>query len=98
MWKDISSEWSIGSEGGTVLLDEEYKSACRITLERCERYYAITCGVYGAMVHTVFCGADNCQEKYEQMKAELQQFIDTDTTWEEESAFYDSFKIGRAHV
>ena len=38
---------SIGSEGGTIIADEEYKESCRITLERCERYDAITCGVYG---------------------------------------------------
>ena len=25
---------------------EDYKESCRITLDRCERYDAITCGVY----------------------------------------------------
>ena len=34
-----------GSENGIIIADEEYKSVCRITLEKCERYYAITCGV-----------------------------------------------------
>ena len=55
MWNDIYKPDSIGSEGGTIIADEEYKESCRITLERCERYYAITCGVYGSMMHTAFC-------------------------------------------
>ena len=40
MWKDIYKPNSIGSEGGTIIADEEYKELCRITLERCERYDA----------------------------------------------------------
>lgn len=52
MWNDIYKPDSIGSEGGTIIADEEYKESCRITLERCERYDAITCGVYGSMMHT----------------------------------------------
>ena len=55
MWNDIYKPDSIGSEGGTIIADEEYKESCRITLERCERYDAITCGVYGSMMHTTFC-------------------------------------------
>ena len=55
MWYDIYKPNSIGSEGGTIIADEEYKESCRITLERCERYDAITCGVYGCMMHTAFC-------------------------------------------
>ena len=37
MWDDIYKPNSIGSEGGTIIADEEYKESCRITLERCER-------------------------------------------------------------
>ena len=55
MWDDIYKPNSIGSEGGTIIADEEYKESCRITLERCERYDAITCGVYGCMMHSVKC-------------------------------------------
>ena len=72
MWKalDIAQK---GSEGGIVLNDEEYKGICRITLEKCERYYAITCGIYGAMCHTAFCGDEDHMEKYDAMKKELQE-------------------------
>ena len=50
MWIRLSATGTAGSEGGVVIADEEYKNSCRITLEKCEKYYAITCGVYGAMV------------------------------------------------
>ncbi|MDE6520354.1 MAG: hypothetical protein K2K91_07875 [Ruminococcus sp.] len=79
-----------GSENGVIILDEEYKNQCRITLEKCPEYYAITCGVYGAMVHTVFCGSDY-QKIYNEMQSELQCFIDTDTTEDDEIQFYQSF-------
>ena len=80
MWNDIYKPDSIGNEGGTIIADEEYKESCRITLERCERYDAITCGVYGCMMHTIF---------YD--KSHSQDFIDKDTTAEEEDIFYEEF-------
>ena len=73
MWEDLHTTGTMGSENGTILLDEEYKNACRITLEKCERYYAITCGIYGGMVHTAFADNDHYREKYEAMKKELQE-------------------------
>lgn len=82
---------SIGSEGGTIIADEEYKESCRITLERCERYDAITCGVYGSMMHTTFCDKSHSQEVFDNMKRDLQEFIDKDTTAEEEDIFYEEF-------
>ena len=91
MWDNIIVENSIGSEDGIVLRDEEYANSCRITLEKCPKRYAITCGVYGSMVHTVFCGED-FENIYEAMKKELKEFIDRgDTTEEENTQFYDYF-------
>lgn len=90
-WIDLGTVGTEGSENGIILMDEEYNEACRITLEKCERYYAITCGVYGSMVHTVFCSPDDYQEKYTAMKDELKEFIDKETSEEEREAFYDSF-------
>jgi hypothetical protein len=44
-----------GSESGTVIVDDEHPSGARICLERDGRApFAITCGVYGWMVHTRF--------------------------------------------
>ena len=92
------SEWSqlplepTGFEGGKVLKDEEYRGECRITLERCPDCDAITCGVYGDMVHTAFAHPGESQEKYEDMKRDLQDFIDRDVEdLHERSAFYRQF-------
>lgn len=91
MWNDMYKPDSIGSEGGTIIADEEYKESCRITLERCERYDAITCGVNGSMMHTTFCDKSHSQEVFDNMKRDLQEFIDKDTTAEEEDIFYEEF-------
>lgn len=91
MWKKLYELGSTGSEGGLVLEDEEYKSACRITLEKCPRHYAITSGVYGGMVHTAFANSDDYMTKYLAMKQELQNFIDKNITGDEEIDFYEYF-------
>ena len=91
MWKSLYIAGATGSEGGIVFSDEEYKKSCRITLEKCPNYYAITCGVYGSMVHTTFADFDHYQSLYDEMKMELQKFIDTDTNEDEELEFYDYF-------
>ena len=90
-WKDLFIPNSTGSENGVVIHDEEYAGSCRITLEKCPRYYAITCGVYGAMVHTAFCDEEKSEEMYKSMKKELQEFIDSDTDEDEEQEFYENF-------
>jgi hypothetical protein len=63
-----------GSEHGTTIQDEEHPNGARITLERDARIapFAITCGIYGWMVHTRFFRdhADALRE-YEQMKASI---------------------------
>ena len=92
MWSKLAFKpGETGSENGTILMDEEYKESCRITLEKCPKYYAITCGVYGAMVHTAFCDEDDHIAVYEAMKQELADFIDRNTTEDEEYDFYDYF-------
>lgn len=90
MWKNLYVENKMGSESGIILLDEEYKESCRITLEKCLQCYAITCGIYGAMIHTIFCG-DNFQNVYDEVKRELQEFIDKDFTENEKLNFYEYF-------
>ena len=91
MWNSVLISGETGSENGIIIADEEYKNVCRITLERCERYYAITCGVYGAMVHTVFTDSEHYKDMYDDMKSELQEFLDRDTSALEEEEFYEQF-------
>ena len=91
MWLSLSTIGCIGSENGEIIADEEYKNSCRITLEKCKRYCAITCGIYGGMVHTAFVDNDHCLEMYEAMKSDLQKFIDKEISYSEEFDFYCEF-------
>ena len=93
MWKQLNTLGTVGSENGKILADEEYEESCRITLERCDRYYAITCGVYGDMFHTAFADEANCWEKYNAMRHALENFIDRmeDMSDDERSDFYGIF-------
>ena len=81
----------MGVEGGCVILDEEYRNACRITLEYCKKYCAITCGIYGGMMHTAFCGMENSAQVYAAMKKDLEEFLDKKTSEDEALAFYREF-------
>ena len=67
-------------------------SASRITLEDCGDRFEITCGVYGAFVHTAFAaGREEAFAKYAEMKSELAEFMERDTTPDEELEFYGNF-------
>ena len=66
----------VGSEGGTILLDHEHTDGARITLERNARSapFAITCGVYGWMIHTRFFASDvEARREYDTMKIALSE-------------------------
>ena len=47
--------------------------------------------VYGSMMHTAFCDKRHSQEVFDNMKKDLQEFIDKDTTAEDEDIFYEEF-------
>src|SRR5438046_593356 len=83
-WKPLRAGSTLGesgSEAGSMLRDEEYAESARITLEQPEPRkpfrqpvirYAITCGLYGWMVHTRFFGTEeDATRAYEAMKLEL---------------------------
>jgi len=68
-----------GSEHGIILQDDEHGGGARITLERdCKiAPFAITCGIYGYMVHTRFFGLeDEAQSAFREMKIDLGRIID----------------------
>ena len=69
-----------GSEGGEIIRDEELLGAARITAERGGRTapFAITCGIYGWMVHTRFFGSDvEALSEYEKMKEALAAVVES---------------------
>jgi hypothetical protein len=86
--EDLAKNWSQfdhgatigqrGSEDGIILRDEEHSRGARITLERDTAHapFAITCGVYGSMVHTAFAGGEiEANGKYDEMKVWLEQML-----------------------
>lgn len=63
-----------GSEGGVIIRDDEHDLGARITLERdaATSPFAITCGVYGWMVHTAFfANEQEALQAYEAMRDDL---------------------------
>jgi hypothetical protein len=68
-----------GSESGVIVLDEEYDQRARISLERAARVapFAITCGVYGRLMHTRYFGSEaEAKSKYDAMKLVLKLIVD----------------------
>jgi hypothetical protein len=68
----------IGSEGGVILRDDEYAGNARITLERdgATAPFAITCGIYGWMVHTRFFSTlDEAEREYAAMQEGLAAIV-----------------------
>lgn len=91
MWKDIHQEGAVGTEGGLILADEEYKDACRITLEKCASYYAISFGMYGAEFHVAVC-QENYKPLYAKIRKALQEFADKDPFETDPALFYEQIR------
>ncbi|MDP9105625.1 MAG: hypothetical protein M3N49_06800 [Candidatus Eremiobacteraeota bacterium] len=97
----MTRRWEPGdgeaTEGGTVVRTEEMPFWSLITLERdCHSGipFAITCGIYNAMVHTVYRRTETeAVLTYDAMKLGLERLVDVDTTvfYDELSAFVDRF-------
>jgi hypothetical protein len=67
-----------GSESGIILRDDEHPLGARITLERGggTAPYAITCGIYGWMMHTHFSSSEaDAQRDYERMREALSSIL-----------------------
>lgn len=82
-WNAFDNGRSIGqrgSESGTIVRDEEHGDGARITLEQDGKTapFAITCGIYGWMVHTRFFGTESeAQTEFDSMRAELVRIVGT---------------------
>ncbi|HLY80003.1 MAG TPA: hypothetical protein VKQ70_11545 [Caulobacteraceae bacterium] len=80
-----------GSERGVIVADEEHEAGTRITLEKRRAFpgskqppFAITCGVYGGMMHTRFFRDEaGALEGYAAMKPRLLALaVSNDRDWE----------------
>ena len=76
-WGPFDSGSTVGTSGtedGVIVADDEHSAGARITLERDCRIatFAITCGIYGAMVHTRFFNDEtHATQQFDEMKAAL---------------------------
>ena len=69
----------IGTDGGTIVADDEHEHGARITLEQggIPAPFSITCGIYGWMVHTrMFSSLDEARPAYDAMKPGLSEIVD----------------------
>ena len=66
-----------GTERGVIMRDEEHADGARITLERDGHTpYAITCGIYGWLVHTCFFGTEaESRQAFGAMQRELARIL-----------------------
>jgi len=81
MWNSYDNGTTLGTEGsenGIIVKDEEHSDGARITLEK-EAHgvpYAITCGIYGLFVHTVYCSdIESSMKQYENMKKDIEKIL-----------------------
>jgi hypothetical protein len=76
-WQPFADGETIGTTGtddGRIVRDEEHLEGARITLEQgCKHApFAITCGIYGWMIHTCFFAEQWIAEaSFDQMKDEI---------------------------
>jgi hypothetical protein len=67
-----------GSEGGAIMVDDEHSDGARITLESCalSAPFAITCGIYGWMMHTRFLSDEpSAQRAVMEMKLDIEMIL-----------------------
>lgn len=73
--KTINQE---GTEGGRIIRDDEHIDGARITLEQGCRMapFAITCGIYGWMVHSCFYADQmTAEDEYALIKEEIEHIL-----------------------
>ena len=67
------------------------KNAARVDMEPCGNHTEITCCIFGAMVHTIFCSNEKAEETYKSVKRELQDFLSTHPDEQAIIKFCDEF-------
>ncbi|MBC7006827.1 hypothetical protein BIZ38_00020 [Pseudoalteromonas sp. BZK2] len=100
MWSEIDNGetiGTIGSENGEIIKDEEHSKGARLTLEKdsVNAPYTLTSGVYGCFFHTTHLS--NIKEgisEFEAMKAEISEFVNKETSIDEEYDWILAF-VGR---
>lgn len=81
MWNVFNNgltKGTIGTENGKIIKDEEHSNGARITLEKDANKipFAITCGIYSIMFHTVYVSNEaDFLQKYVNMKEDIHSIL-----------------------
>lgn len=86
-WLLIEDGATVGTVGteGEIVQDHHIPGEARTTLERRNEGYAITTGIYGWMVCTIFLGEDEIEQLYPEVQRELQRIVELIPFEEEET-------------
>ena len=78
-FEDGASIGQPGTEGGEIVRDDEHPWGARITLERGAAAvpFAITCGIYGWMMHTRWLPTlDQAESEFDQMRDAISEIME----------------------
>jgi len=80
-WQPYNHGRSIGvrgSEGGTIVRDEEHPQGARMTIKQGKDYVSVSCSISGMVDHTrFFKGMKAAEREYSTMQAELAGVMDS---------------------
>ena len=101
MWHSFNNGATLGlkgSESGETIRDEEHALGARITLEKDTDIapFAITCGIYGWMVHTrFFSGEGEANAEFDKMKASLAEIVApfSDPAYDDRRAIEEAIEV-----
>lgn len=94
MWTSFENGGTLGqrgSEEGKTIRDDEHSLGARLTLERDTQIapFAITCGIYGWVVHTRFFSTEaEANSEFDKMRASLDKILSSlsDPNYSEQNA------------
>ena len=79
-WKPFNHGRSIGmkgSEGGTIIFDEEHPLGARMTIKQGREYVSVSCSIAGKIDHTRFFKEMRGAElEYKNMQKEMDKVLD----------------------
>jgi hypothetical protein len=80
-WQPYNRGRSIGitgSEGGTIVRDEEHPLGARMTIKQGKDYVSVSCNISGMIDHTrFFKGMKAAEREYVTMQVELAKVMDS---------------------
>lgn len=76
-WIQVNNGATVGTAGteGEIVQDHYLPGEAHTTLERATDRYALTVGIFGWMVHTIFLAEEESEGLYAEVQTELQRIV-----------------------